>query len=202
MPCRALGAPASNILSLGPHTLRWDRGWHDTGVAPPLPWGFSGAMAGDEATRTAVHVDQAGATFTWDGHTWAEPHPAHTPAPRLAPPAMAYDAARHEVVLFGGRGWGAAVSYGASRPQGPDLLNDTWTWDGTDWTLRAGTPPSPPPPPPSPPPLPTGKPVPVPQPVPVEPCAVPPHPNSGDDAAGRGEPTPTCTSARTPLPVQ
>jgi hypothetical protein len=33
---------------------------------------------------------------------------------------MAYDAARGEVVLFGG--WDGT------------LLGDTWTWDGTTWT--------------------------------------------------------------------
>jgi hypothetical protein len=36
---------------------------------------------------------------------------------------MAYDAAHAQVVLFGGIGSGA-------------LFNDTWTWDGTDWTKR------------------------------------------------------------------
>ena len=35
---------------------------------------------------------------------------------------MAYDAARGEVVLFGG--------FGHAR------LGDTWTWDGTDWTKQ------------------------------------------------------------------
>src|SRR5438093_1603782 len=39
-------------------------------------------------------------------------------------PAMAYDAARGQVVLFGG--------HGSTRA----LFDDTWTWDGTDWTLR------------------------------------------------------------------
>src|SRR2546422_8529348 len=36
---------------------------------------------------------------------------------------MAYDAARGQVVLFGGCCAG-------------DLLGDTWTWDGIDWTQR------------------------------------------------------------------
>jgi hypothetical protein len=35
---------------------------------------------------------------------------------------MAYDAARGQVVLFGG--------------SGEDVVGDTWTWDGTDWTQR------------------------------------------------------------------
>jgi Galactose oxidase, central domain len=57
-----------------------------------------------------------------------EAGPALAAAP-VAPPvrwghAMAYDAAHAQVVLFGG--------YGGS---GADL-NDTWTWDGTDWTQR------------------------------------------------------------------
>jgi hypothetical protein len=37
---------------------------------------------------------------------------------------MAYDGMRHNVVLFGGE---------KSPPIPPDLLNDTWIWDGTDW---------------------------------------------------------------------
>ena len=36
---------------------------------------------------------------------------------------LAYDAVRGRVVLFGG--------YSA----GPTAFNDTWTWDGTSWTL-------------------------------------------------------------------
>jgi hypothetical protein len=36
---------------------------------------------------------------------------------------MAYDAARGEVVMFGGRNF--------SGPYG-----ETWTWDGTDWTQQ------------------------------------------------------------------
>ena len=55
--------------------------------------------------------------------------------PRAANAAMTYDAARHVVVIFGGR-------------SGSSVLGDTWTWDGTNWTeappadrrlLRAGT---------------------------------------------------------------
>ncbi len=39
---------------------------------------------------------------------------------------MTYDAARREVVMFGG-------SYGGG------FLNDTWTWDGTIWTQQFET---------------------------------------------------------------
>jgi hypothetical protein len=34
---------------------------------------------------------------------------------------MVYDAARQETVMFGG--------------YGPGLKGDTWTWDGSTWTL-------------------------------------------------------------------
>ena len=50
------------------------------------------------------------------------------PSPRTAP-AMAYDAARGEVVLFGGRDDGV-------------YDGETWVWDGAVWTLRATTGPS------------------------------------------------------------
>ena len=45
-------------------------------------------------------------------------------------PAMAVDAAREQVVLFGG--WGAAGA-----------LGDTWIWDGGEWHLEEGQGPSP-----------------------------------------------------------
>jgi len=51
------------------------------------------------------------------------------PAGRVAS-AMAYDAARRRVVLFGGNSLQA-------------LLGDTWRWDGEDWTQVADTGPSP-----------------------------------------------------------
>ena len=38
---------------------------------------------------------------------------------------MAYDAARRQVVLFGGRDYTN------------NSLRDTWTWDGSTWTKKA-----------------------------------------------------------------
>jgi hypothetical protein len=59
-------------------------------------------------------------TWTWDGRTWTEQHPAVAPPP-LFEASMAYDAARQRVLLFGGNG-----------PAVP--TNETWSWDGTTWT--------------------------------------------------------------------
>jgi hypothetical protein len=52
---------------------------------------------------------------------WVQKNPANIPPARTSP-AMAYDAARGQVVLFGG------VS---------DVeLSDTWVWDGTSWAQK------------------------------------------------------------------
>jgi hypothetical protein len=64
-------------------------------------------------------------TWTWDGQTWTQQHPATSPSARLNA-SMAYDAAMRTVVLFGGDDMGAPIP----------LLTDTWTWDGTKWTQQ------------------------------------------------------------------
>lgn len=72
-------------------------------------------------------------TWTWDGRSWTQQHPALSPAPRQDA-AMAYDANNQVVVLFGGQTDPAQ----AALPQ----LNDTWVWDGVNWQQRhsAGSP--------------------------------------------------------------
>jgi hypothetical protein len=57
-------------------------------------------------------------TWAWDGTDWRQLSPRHSPPPRYGM-GMAYDAARAQIVLFGGNKEGD--------------LNDTWRWDGTDW---------------------------------------------------------------------
>lgn len=61
-------------------------------------------------------------TWEWDGAQWTELSPATVP-PARRNHAMAYDSARDRVVMFGGydviSGW---------------TSNDTWEWDGNDWT--------------------------------------------------------------------
>ena len=66
-------------------------------------------------------------TWTWDGFTWTQRFPPQSPAVRSTTgpmPGMAYDAARGQVVVFGGAG------------DGP-VLNDTWLWDGAEWWQAA-----------------------------------------------------------------
>jgi hypothetical protein len=60
----------------------------------------------------------------------ASPSPTPSPTPQRASPAglwpratnLAYDSTRGQVILFGGTG--------------ADVTNDTWTWDGKNWTQR------------------------------------------------------------------
>jgi hypothetical protein len=83
---------------------------------------MNAALAWDVATGTDVLLTTNGQTWTWNGSAWTQQAPAHSPGARTGA-AMAYDAARGVVVLFGGQ-------------SGTATLNDTWTWNGTDWTQR------------------------------------------------------------------
>jgi len=64
-------------------------------------------------------------TWTWDGKArhWTRQFPKVSPSARRAP--IAYDRATEQIVLFGGDDGGA------------NQYNDTWTWNGTNWRLRA-----------------------------------------------------------------
>ncbi len=72
---------------------------------------FSG-KAGDE------FVD----TWTWDGFAWTLA--AQTGPVGRKQSSMVHDSVRGVSVLFGG----------ASGPGGDPLYDDTWEWDGTEWT--------------------------------------------------------------------
>ncbi len=90
---------------------------------------FAHAMAYDAARGQTVMfggVDSsyAGDTWVWDGTNWTQKSPANSPTPRFGP-AMAYDAARGKVMLFGGNDGRSGGS-----------LNDTWVWNGSDWTRQ------------------------------------------------------------------
>jgi hypothetical protein len=88
------------------------------------------AMAGDSARDEVVlfggfddsNNPLRGDTWRWDGTDWTKLTPAHSPLARYGM-GIAYDAARTQVMMFGG----------SARP---DFAGDTWTWDGTDWTLH------------------------------------------------------------------
>lgn len=113
-------------------TWTWD-GHSWTQQHPPLspPARGSASMAYDAARQQVVlfggeNTEQRTPTllndvWTWDGHTWTQQRPAKSPVAR-SQAAMAYDATRQVVVLFGGT---------TGSP-----LDDTWTWDGRTWTQQ------------------------------------------------------------------
>lgn len=120
-------------------TVVWSGAWtrlpQPIGVGPGT-LGYA-AMAFDEKRREFVLFGgsaggaspDSGRTWVFDGATWTERVPATAPSPR-ASLAMAYDAARERVVLFGGN-------------DSTGKLGDTWVWDGALWTERPGAGPSP-----------------------------------------------------------
>jgi hypothetical protein len=86
-------------------------------------------MAYDPATGNVVLFGGAtryhtlAQTWVWNGTTWAQQHPATSPAAAQGT-SMAYDAATGNLVLFGGA---------TLRDK---LRQATWAWDGTTWTNR------------------------------------------------------------------
>ena len=100
-------------------TARWDR-------MPYLPELMLArpATAYDANRDRIVLVGQErglGKTLEWDGRRWMLQTPPIEPLAREGH-AIAYDADRHRVVMFGGVG-----------------LGDTWEWDGGTWSLKFPT---------------------------------------------------------------
>lgn len=62
-------------------------------------------------------------TWSWNGTTWTLLTPATSPGARWTH-GMAYDENRQRIVLFGG----------LATDQAASALDDTWEWDGNDWT--------------------------------------------------------------------
>ena len=107
----------------------WDgTGWKHAATfknGPPLT---SGTLVADPAAHGDLYLTADGQTWLWTG-SWTRKHPARTPI-TLNGSAAAYDASTGQVVIFGGFGLTA-------RTDG--LYDQTWTWDGTDWTMRGGS---------------------------------------------------------------
>jgi hypothetical protein len=66
-------------------------------------------------------------TWVWDGVNWTQKFPANPPIWRRGQ-MMAYDATNKVTVMFGG------TTYDSTLTGSTVALNDTWIWDGTNWT--------------------------------------------------------------------
>lgn len=98
-------------------------------IRPPAR--YCHAMAYDAARQRVVvcggmdYRNVFDDTWEWDGNAWTQCSTVLSITMRSGH-AVAYDSARQRVVLFGGiQGWP------------PYVLNDTWEWNGKDWTQRA-----------------------------------------------------------------
>jgi hypothetical protein len=93
------------------------------------------AIAYDKASRQLILFGDPGGgavtqTWAWTSQAgWKQLSPAHSPPGRTWG-NMAYDEATGVIILFGGQS--ATPVNGGLNP-----LNDTWTWDGADWTQQS-----------------------------------------------------------------
>ena len=109
----------SSWVLVNPFTSPSGRQWHSMTYdvrhkEVVLFGGYDGGVLGD--------------TWTWDGTNWTQRLPHNHPSPRFGA-GIAYDRLRDEVVLFGG----------FTDPDSGSPSNETWVWDGTDWTQRLPT---------------------------------------------------------------
>ena len=99
---------------------------------PPLA---AASMTFDPRTNTLVLFGGVGGgvvhpdTWTYNGITWAKQSPATSP-PARSDAAMAYDAADGNIVLFAG-------ANGDDETCQTEQSDDTWTYDGTNWTQQS-----------------------------------------------------------------
>ena len=90
----------------------------------------AGAMCFDSVREEVVLFGGSSGssqTWTWDGTNWTEEDPVTVPAGRRDH-GMVFDTVRGVAVMMGKNG---------SATNDPVGL-ETWEWDGTDWTQRAG----------------------------------------------------------------
>ena len=116
------------IASDGPRPRTFPSLAYDKSHDQLILFGGNSVLFGSERD-TAAFLDDM---WIWDGTHW---RPVDTPTPSArAEAAMAYDAARRRVVLFGGY-----------RNEGDERirLGDTWEWDGRRWEDKQVTGPKP-----------------------------------------------------------
>ncbi len=106
-------APATSPGARDGHAMAWD-------AARQRAVLFGGQVSSGQIGAFCCYAD----TWEWTGSNWIRAVPTASP-PGRAGHAMAYDAMRQRVVLFGAR----------RTPAGGPLA-DTWEWDGANWIQR------------------------------------------------------------------
>ena len=130
-----------NATTVSNETWTWDgKGWvHQHPSASPTPR-HDAVMAYDPARHDIVLFGglaqvaasgkagqvQVGDTWIWNGTTWLELHPQHSPAIGFDwQAAMEFDPITQTVLLFGTRSTTEATT---------DMKAQTWSWNGSDWS--------------------------------------------------------------------
>jgi hypothetical protein len=94
-------------------------------AAPTVPGPCAVAYDADARALLLVPFETKG-TWTWDGSSWTEQHPIHSP-PIIGYSAIGYDPVSRQVVLFGGK---------TDSLNGAPVLDQTWIWNSSDWQQR------------------------------------------------------------------
>jgi hypothetical protein len=115
----------TDINDRSTHLWEYDgAAWTSKSAAGPVQ---SASGAYDSARKvTVMFEDITGVTWLWNGVSWARQSPAASP-PKRRFSAAAFDSDRGVTVLFGGM---------PPSTNGTDMMNDTWEWDGANWTEK------------------------------------------------------------------
>jgi hypothetical protein len=131
LPCQGCGSRApvkQSTCCTGTESVWTGTAWKQIATYRNGPATPGVAFVGDPATHSDVVLTGDGQTWRWNG-AWTRLHPGTTPL-IMSGVASAYDATTGQVVMFGG--------YGAAAHE-TGLYDQTWTWDGSDWTQRGGS---------------------------------------------------------------
>ncbi len=123
--------PSSVFLS---DTWVYDGSGFSARTSPVTPPPRSGAWATFDPVRQVVVMfggfvptgQDTNDTWEWNGSAWAQRTPATVPAARGAH-RMVWDGTRQAIVMFGG-----------FRTPLAGTVNDTWQWDGANWSAITG----------------------------------------------------------------
>jgi phage tail-like protein len=129
-----LPANSENLLLLGATSAFGFTQQAQNATVPPALFGAAMAyyptngtvvMFGGSQSSGGIGSSLIGTNQTWifNGKYWTQAFPATSPPVRVNH-AMAYDSQTSTLIMFGGNS--------GIVPQG--LLNDTWSWNGTNWT--------------------------------------------------------------------
>jgi hypothetical protein len=113
------------FLALLPATAAAQWGFQPQASSSAPPAMVRAAMTFDMIRGRTVMFDSIGDTWLWDGTSWTHAMTTNSPPPRRYS-QLVFDPLRGVGVLYGGRG---------NNSSSTGSLDDTWLWDGTDWTL-------------------------------------------------------------------